>query len=82
MFTGVGLQEQPLADALQNRCSLKFLNIHRKAAPVLEPLSNRLPALRPANLLKRRQRRCFSVSSVKTFKNTYFKEHLPTAASV
>ena len=37
--------KQPFSDVLQNRCSSKFRNIHRKA-PLLTPLSNKVSGLK------------------------------------
>ena len=43
---------------------------------------NKVAGLRLANVLKKRlQHRCFPVNVAELFKNTYFEEHLRTAAS-
>ena len=42
--------EQPLADVLQNRCSQKFRNIHRKT-PVLKFLLNKVAGMRACNCI-------------------------------
>ena len=62
--------------SIKKSCSQKFRNIHRKT-PVLESLFHELQA---CNFIKKRlQRRCFPIA--KFLRNTYFKEHLLTAAS-
>ena len=63
------LQKQPFVNVLQNMCSKRFRNIHRKT-PVLEFTKTRL------------RYSGFPVKFAKIFKNTYFEEHLLTTASV
>ena len=53
-----GVQKQPFADILQNRCSWKFCKIHRKT-PVLESLFNKVAHM-------------VSYYLCEIFKNTYF----------
>ena len=51
--------------------------------PVLESLFNNAADLQVCDFIKKRlQHRCFPVIIAKFFKNTYFEEHLQTAASV
>ena len=47
------IQKQSFADILQNRCSLKFLNIYRKT-PVLESIFNKVAGLKASNFIKKR----------------------------
>ena len=78
----VKFQKQPFADVFQNRCSKRFCNIHRKT-PVLELFFNIVAGLEDWNCIKKRlQHRCFFCEYCKIFKNTYFEEHLRTAAFV
>ena len=68
------LQKQPCADVLQNRCSLKFRNIHRKTSE-LESLFNKFATL---NFIQRRlQHRCFYVNIAKflRIRTAFFIEH-------
>ena len=58
--------KQPFADVLQNRCSQKFGNIHRKTT-VLESLFNKVAGL---------QHRCFYVNIAKFLRTHFFIEHL------
>ena len=74
-------KEQPVADALQIRCSKNFSNIHRKAS-MLESLFNKVAGLRPATLLKKRlQRRCCHVNIAKFLRRAFFYRTPPVAAS-
>ena len=55
-----------------------FENVHWKT-PVLESLFNKFAVLKDCKFIKKRlQHRCFPVN---IFKNSYFEEHLRTAAS-
>ena len=47
------VKKQSFADSLQNRCSEKFRNIHRKT-PVLESLFNKITDLKVCNFAKNR----------------------------
>ena len=50
---------------------------------MLESFLNKVGMLKACNFDKKRlQHRCFSVKLANFIKNTYFEEHLPTAASV
>ena len=61
-----GIQKQPLADVLQNRCPSKFCKIHRKA-PVLESLFNKVVGpTRPHH-------KCFSMIFEKYLRKLYNK---------
>ena len=51
-FWAAMFQQRLLADVLQNKCSWKFCNIHRKI-PVLESLFNKIPGLQACNLFKK-----------------------------
>ena len=52
------LQNQPFAGILQNKCSQKLRNFHRKV-PVLESLFNKVAGLKTCNFIKKRpQHRC------------------------
>ena len=56
------LQKQPPQVFYQERCSLKFRNIHRKT-PVLESLFHKAASLQACNFVKKRfQHRCFPVN--------------------
>ena len=69
-------QKQPFADDLQNRCSKRFCNIHRKT-PVLESLFNNVPGLKVCNFIRKRlHHRCFLVVNIAKFLGTAFIEHL------
>ena len=58
-----------------------FNKFHRKT-PVLESLYNKVADLQVCNFFKKRlQHRSFPVQICKTFKNTYFEEHLRATAS-
>ena len=60
--------------------SQKFRNIHREA-PLLESLFYKVADLQTFNFIKKRlQPSCFPFI-VKIWRNTYFEEHLRTAAS-
>ena len=58
-----GVQKQPFADGLQNRCSSKFCKIHRKAT-VMKSFFNKVTGL------KRLHRKCFSYDFCEIFNNT------------
>ena len=62
------VQKQPFADVLENRCSKKFCNIHRKT-PALE------------QLYKRDSSSGFSYEYYKIFKNNVFYRELSVAVS-
>ena len=49
---------------------------------VYESLFNKVASLGPATLLKKTPTYVFSCKYYEIFKNTYFEEHLRTAASV
>ena len=58
-------QKQQFTDVIQNRCSYKFLKIHRKT-PVLEYLFNKVAGPQACNFNpKRLQHRCFPVNFAK-----------------
>ena len=60
------------------KTSEKFCNIHKKT-PVMECLFNKVAGQRACNFTRKRlQHRCFPMN---ISKNTYFEEHLQTAAS-
>ena len=83
IFHNSHLQEQP-SEVLffKKGCSKKFCNIHRKT-PMLESLFNKVAGLQGCSFIKKRlQHRCFFCEYYKLFKNSYFEEHLKTAASV
>ena len=68
-------QTQPFEDVLQNICSKKFGNIHRKA-PVLESLFKKVADLQACNfIIKRLRHWCFHVNIVK-LKTVSFLGHL------
>ena len=72
-----------MIEAAVYKCSrcLKFWNIYRKT-PVLESLFNQVPGLQCCNIInKRLQHKCFHVNIAKYLENTYFEEHMRTAAS-
>ena len=60
-------KEQPLVDVLQNICSSKFLNIHRKTL-VLESHFNKVAGLKACNT-------CFPVNITKFLRTAFFIEH-------
>ena len=61
-------QKQPLADVPQNRCSQKFLKIHRKALC----WSQFLIKLQACNFIKQRlQHRCLPVNFAKLLKTSF-----------
>ena len=62
-------------------CSLKFRKIHRKT-PVSEISFNKVAGLGLQLYWKRTPRQVFSSEICVTFKNTFFTEHLQTAAFV
>ena len=47
------MQEQSSGGVLQNRCSKRFCNIHRKT-PVLEFLFNKVAGLKACNFIKQK----------------------------
>ena len=59
-----GIQKQPLADVLQNRCPRKFCKI-RKKTTVLESLFNKVEGL------KRLHHKCFSMIFAKHLVTLY-----------
>ena len=61
-----GVQKQPFADVLQNRCPCKFCKIHRKT-PVLESRFSKVVGL------KRLHHKCFSMIFAKLLRTTYNK---------
>ena len=66
------IQKQSFAESLENRCSRKFPNIHRKT-PVLESLFNKVVCLNACNLIKKETpTQMFSCENCETFKNTFF----------
>ena len=69
------IQKKSFADVLQNRCSWKFRNVHRKA-PVLESLFNKHAGLKTCNFFKKRLKHVFSCKICDIFKNTFFTEHI------
>ena len=53
------------------------------AKHVLESLFNKVAYLKACNLIKKRlQHGCFPVNIAKFLRNTYFEEHIQTAASI
>ena len=57
---------------LQNRCSLKFSNIHRKTT-VLESLLNKVAGLKACNFIRKRlQRKCFPLNIVNFLRTAFF----------
>ena len=70
-----GWDNLSFADVIQNRSSLKCLNIHRKT-PELDSLFNKVRSLQTSNFVKKwLQRRCFP-ENVVNFLRTYFSiEH-------
>ena len=70
-------QKQP-PDVFYNKDVLKIFGIFTGVGVFF----NKVAGLRLANVLKKRlQHRRFPVNIAKLFKNTYFEEHLQTAAS-
>ena len=70
------VQKQPFAYLLQNRCSEKLGNIHRKAH-VLESLFNKALGRQTCNFIKKRlQHSRFSVNIAKILRMAFFLEHL------
>ena len=61
-----GVQKQPFADVLQNRCPWKFCKIHRKT-PALESLFNKVA------VLKRLHHKCFFMIFVTLLRTRYNK---------
>ena len=75
------MQKQPFANVLQNRCSYKFPDIHKKIS-VLESLFNKVAGFRPATLLKKETpAQVFSYEYHKMFENIFFDGTPPVAAS-
>ena len=60
---------------------LKSVSYFHRKTPVLDSRYNKV-AFRPAKLLKVTPAQVFSCEICKIFKNSYFKEHLQTIASV
>ena len=72
--TDIFNQKQPPEVFYKKRCSYKFRKIHRKT-PVPESLFNKVAALRPATLLKKRLwHRYFPVNFVKSLKAGLYDE--------
>ena len=68
-------QKQTLSDALQNNCSWKFRNIHRKIS-VLESLFNKVLDLKVCNFIEKiLQHRCFPVKITKFLTTAFYIEH-------
>ena len=68
--------KQSFADFLQNRCSSKLRNIHKKT-PVLESLFNKVTGLHACNCIRNRlQQRCFPVNIAKCLRTAFLIEHL------
>ena len=61
-----GVQKQPFADVLRNRCPSKFCKIHR-TTPVLESLFNKVAGL------TRPHHKCFSMIFEKRLRTPYNK---------
>ena len=69
----LAVQKQPFANFLQNWCSQKFRNIHRKT-PVLESLFNKVAGLQVCNFIKKRlQHRYFLLNIAKFLKTAFLK---------
>ena len=67
--------EQPFADVLRSRFSLKLCNIRRKT-PALESLFNKVPVLQGCSFIKKKlQQRCFPVNIAKLLITAFFIEH-------
>ena len=61
------------AGVLQNRCSLKFRNIHKKLL-VLGSLFNTIAVFQPCNYIEKKlQHRCFPVNIAKSLKKSILK---------
>ena len=78
-FTSQLLQPEAPKVLYKKSYTSKFRNIHRRA-PVLESFLNRV-SWRPGTLLTKPPTQAFFCEYCKIFKNTYFGEHLWTAAS-
>ena len=65
------VQEPPLADVFQNKCSWKFRNIHGKT-PILKSVFDKVAGLKDWKL----QHRCFPVNISKFLRTAFFIEHL------
>ena len=65
-------EKLPFADALQNRCTESFCNIHRKT-PVLQSLLNNAASLYSCDLIKKTPIQAFSCEYYESFRNSYFK---------
>ena len=75
-------QKQPFADVLQNRCSIKFHNIHRKT-PVLKSPFNKVTGLKACNFVEKKlQYRFFSVKFAKFLRTIFFDRTPLVAATV
>ena len=69
-------QIEAVADVLQNRCSKKFHNIHRKT-PASEFLFDKVAGLKAYKFNKKRLlHRCLSVNIAKILRIALFIEHL------
>ena len=67
-------QKWRFANVLQNMCSLKFCNIHKKR-PALESLFNEVEGLWPCKLIKKRlQHRCFPANIAKFLKAAFLQD--------
>ena len=69
-------QKQPPEMLYKKSYSWKFHNIHKKT-PASEPLYDNI-----AGFVKKRLQQIFSSEYCEIFKNTYFEQHLRTAASL
>ena len=75
-------QKQRFADVLQNRCSIKFHNIHRKT-PVLKSPFNKVTGLKACNIVEKKlQYRFFSVKFAKFLRTIFFDRTPLVAATV
>ena len=75
------MQKQPFANVLQNRCSYKFPNIHKKIS-VLETIFNKVTGLKACNFIKKETpTQVFSCEYHKMFENICFYGKPPVAAS-
>ena len=70
------MQKQSFANILQNRCSYKFPNIHKKIS-VLKPLFNAVRGLKDYNFNKKETpTQVFSFEYHKFFQNSFFMKYL------
>ena len=78
----ITLQKQPFTDVLQNTCSYKFCNIHRKRLVLESFLYIKVRAWKPATLLKRDfNAGVFSCKIWQIFMNSFFYKIILVAAS-